>query len=154
VILRGLRFCRVLVVPLRDTARAMSQNVDTLRSIQEIFNRRDYDDALQFMHPSVAIYPAVVGVDVESSYHGRAEVKQFWETISETWDTYVIEDEEIIEAPGNRVLVVERWRGRGRQGIEVDVKLTDVYTFRDGLIVRIDGFSDKADALKAVGLKE
>ena len=132
----------------------MSRHVDTLRAVQDTFNRRAYDDALQFMHPSVAIYPAVVGVDVDSSYHGRAEVKQFWETISETWDTYVIEDEEIIEAPGNRVLVVERWRARGRQDIEVDVKLTDVYTFRDGLIVRIDGFSDKAEALKAVGLAE
>jgi hypothetical protein len=43
---------------------------------------------------------------------------------------------------------------RGRDGIEIDTELTDVYAFRDSLIVRVDGFRDKAKALEAVGLSE
>ena len=43
---------------------------------------------------------------------------------------------------------------RGRDGIEIDTEVNDLYAFRDGLIVRIDGFRDSADALEAAGLEE
>jgi SnoaL-like domain len=63
------------------------------------------------------------------------------------------EPEEIIEVPDGRVLAVERWRARGRQGIKFDFLLVDVYTFRDGLIVRIDGFRDRTAASKPWGCR-
>jgi ketosteroid isomerase-like protein len=65
-----------------------------------------------------------------------------------------VELEEVIETQDGRVLAVERWRGRGRDGIEVDARCTDVYSFRDGLIFRGEGFRVKAEALEAVGLSE
>ena len=44
---------------------------------------------------------------------------------------------------------------RGRDGIEIDRELPRaIFTFRNGLIVRIDGFTDKAEALEAAGLSE
>ena len=43
---------------------------------------------------------------------------------------------------------------RGRNGIEIKASCTDLYGFRDGLIVRGDGFRDKAQALAAAGLSE
>ena len=52
------------------------------------------------------------------------------------------------------MLAIERWHARGRQGIAFDFEITDVYEFRDGLIVRVKGFRDRADALEAVGLSE
>ena len=65
-----------------------------------------------------------------------------------------VEHEELIDRPGDRVLAVERWVFRGRDGIELELELPNLYTFRDGLIVRIDGFTDKAEALEAAGLRE
>jgi ketosteroid isomerase-like protein len=59
----------------------------------------------------------------------------------------------MIEVGDDRVLVVERWTGRAR-GIEFDMRFTDVYEFRDGRCVRVDGFRDKAEALEAAGLSE
>lgn len=132
----------------------MSQNVDRLRAMQEAFNRRNFDDALRYLHPAVAVYPGLPEPDVNRSYHGRAEVKQLWETITEVWETLLVAFEETIEAPGDRVAVVERWRARGRQGIEIDFQLTDVYTFRDGVIVRIEGFTNKTEGLEAAGLSK
>jgi hypothetical protein len=44
------------------------------------------------------------------------------------------------------------WRFSGREGIESESELPTLFTFRDGLIVRIDGFTDKAEALRAAGL--
>jgi len=42
----------------------------------------------------------------------------------------------------------------GHDGIEIERELPTLYTFRDGLIVRVDGFTDRAEALKAAGLSE
>jgi hypothetical protein len=47
-----------------------------------------------------------------------------------------------------------RFRGRAEVPYEVDTKIFDLYTFRDGLIVRGDGFLGKAEALQAAGLSE
>jgi hypothetical protein len=60
----------------------------------------------------------------------------------------------MIEAADDRILAVDRWLFRGRDGIEIERELPTLYTFRDGLVVGIDGFTDKADALEAAGLSE
>ncbi len=43
---------------------------------------------------------------------------------------------------------------RGRDGLEFDFQVIDVYTFRDGLIGRVDGYLKKAEALEARRLSE
>jgi ketosteroid isomerase-like protein len=130
----------------------MSQKIDTLRAMFDAFNRRDFDEALRHAHPDVELHPALTELDVRSRYRGRDEVRQFMETVTGVWEAYVVEAEETTEAPGDRVLVVEHWHARGRQGIEFDFELIDVYEFRDGLLARIDGFRDKTSALAAAGL--
>jgi hypothetical protein len=65
-----------------------------------------------------------------------------------------VEPKEIIEVEGDRLVMVERWHPRGRQGIETEVVITQIYTFRNGLILRIDGLRDQAEAFKAAGLPE
>ena len=58
-------------------------------------------------------------------------------------------------APGDHVLVIACFRGRGRSsGVRVAERLYEVYTLRNGRIVRVDEFSDRAEALEAVGLRE
>ena len=54
-----------------------------------------------------------------------------------------------------RVVATVRFRARGRgSGIEVDGRLYDVFTLRDGKIVRMDQFTEQSEALEAVGLRE
>ena len=53
------------------------------------------------------------------------------------------------------VLVTIRFRGRGRSsGAEVETSFHEVYTLRDGKVLRIHEYEDRADALAAVGLTE
>ena len=73
---------------------------------------------------------------------------------AETFETWTIESAEMTETPDGRLLAVERWQVRGRDGIELDFEIVDIYTFRDGLVVRVDGFLDKTHAREAVGLSE
>jgi ketosteroid isomerase-like protein len=146
---------RRLRPPTSILPNAMSQNIQRLRATFEAYNRRDFDDALKYAHPDVELHPAISELpDLDSRYRGRDEVKRFFEVITNHWETHVVEPEETIEIPGDRVLAVERWHARGRHGIELDFALTEVYTFRDGLIVRIDGFRERAEAFEAAGLQE
>ena len=133
----------------------MSQeNLDSLQRLAEAFGRRDLDGAMEHFADDVEVRPAVVGIDVGTFYSGRDELRGFWEQISEAWEAQTVELKEMTEAPGGRVLAVEQWHVRGRDGIELDFELIDVYAFRDGLIVRIDGFRDRAEALQAVGMSD
>jgi ketosteroid isomerase-like protein len=130
------------------------ENVEILGSFYEAFNRRDYDAFLCYLDPEIALYPAVPLPDADTQYLGRPGMKEFIRIAFETWKTVTVEPKEMVEAPGERVLAIEWWDVRGRDGIELDFELIDVYAFRDGLIVRIDGFRDKAKGLEAIGLTE
>jgi ketosteroid isomerase-like protein len=45
-------------------------------------------------------------------------------------------------------------RLRGDAGVEIDARFYDVYTLRDGKIVRMDQFTERSEALEAVALSE
>jgi ketosteroid isomerase-like protein len=133
----------------------MSQEqLDSLRRLAAAFGRRDFDRAVLGFAEDVELRPAVEGIDVDTLVRGRVELTRFWEQISEAWETLTFELTEIREAPGERLVAFERWYVSGRDGLELDFELITVYTFRGALIVRIDGFRDKAEALEAVGLSE
>ena len=133
----------------------MSQeNLETLKRLNEAFNRRDIDGAVQYLDPEVELHPGIQVPDEESRYLGRDGLTQWFRSATDAWEMITVEHEELIDRPGDRVLAVERWVFRGRDGIELELELPNLYTFRDGLIVRIDGFTDKAEALEAAGLRE
>jgi ketosteroid isomerase-like protein len=132
--------------------RATDERVELLRTIFGAFNRRDFDAALEHVHPEVELRPALQELDVDSLYSGPDELRRFMETVTNAWEEYLVEPVETTAAPGDRVLVVEHWHARGRDGIEFDFELIDVYSFRDGLVVRIDGYRDRSEARAGAGL--
>jgi ketosteroid isomerase-like protein len=141
----------------RDTARAVPEKDEKVGALYEAMNRGDFDDAVECLHRDVEIQPALGGVmDIARRYSGRDEARQLMETITEGIERIEtrVEPKEAIEVGDDRLLRVERWHPRGRQGMETEVVITQVYTFRDGLILRIDGFRDRAEALEAAGLRE
>ena len=81
-------------------------------------------------------------------------METFLRLVTDAWEVVTAEPEAMLELPGDRILVVDRWRFHGRDGIEIDDELANAYTFRDGLIVRIDGFADLAAARAALGLDD
>jgi ketosteroid isomerase-like protein len=132
------------------------ENVELL---YRAFNRRDFEALVELYHPEAALRPGVVAFDVKSSYRGREEIREFFETIIAYaeefgWEDYAVEPEKIIELDDGRVLAVERWHMHSKDGAELNTQITDLYEFRDNLIVRLDGFRDKAEALEAAGLSE
>ena len=130
----------------------MSKEIETLRAFVEAFNRKDFDDAVRFLHPEVEIYPAIGGeMDVSHRYRGRDEGRQLFETITDGVEPQV-EIQDAIEAAEGQVLLFEHWSPRSSQGVETPFAIGTIYTFQDGLLVRLEGFRDPAKARAAAGL--
>jgi ketosteroid isomerase-like protein len=85
-------------------------------------------------------------------YRGAQGFMQWLEDWSAAWEEWSLDPEEYIDA-GERVIVVAKMHARGRgSGVEVDRQDALLYELRDGLIVRIDYFNNKNEALTAAGL--
>jgi ketosteroid isomerase-like protein len=108
----------------------MSQeNVEIVRSFLAV----ELDEALTYADPGIVWNPVE-----ESSAQGHEAVRASTERWKSEWDDYELIPEGFVDL-GDRVVATVRFRARGRaSGVEVDARLYDVYTLRDGKIVRMD----------------
>jgi ketosteroid isomerase-like protein len=129
------------------------QNVEVVRRIYEGPTSLDaMAKILEFLDPDIEWAPAIARRMTGASYRGHAGVRQWVEDTLEVWEEFWPEPAEFIDA-GDHVIVDVRWRGRGRaSAIEVDEKVTQVFTFRAGKITRAETFTDKRRALEAAGM--
>ena len=87
-------------------------------------------------------------------YRGHAGVASWLEEWGAAWAAWSIEPEEFIDA-GDQVVIPLRLSAKGRQsGIPVEMTVCEIFSFRDGRVVRRRLYADRAEALKAVGLDE
>ena len=132
----------------------MSQeNVEVLRLVYEAWNRRP-DEILPFLDPEVESSPGLLPPGEEREFLGREGVREWIRSVTDAWVATRVEPKERIEISNDRFLAIDLWHFHGRDGIEVEEELPTIFTFRNGLIVRIDGFTDRTQALEAAGLLE
>jgi ketosteroid isomerase-like protein len=119
----------------------MSQeNVEIVRS----FLNAPVDDALAYADPAIVWNPIE-----ELPARGHDAVRASLAHWKAEWDDYRLTAEEFVDM-SDRVLVTVRLGGRGRgSGVEIDARFYDVYTLRDGKIVRMDQFTERSEALEA-----
>ena len=133
----------------------MSQeNIEVLGAFSKAFNDRDFDGTLRYLDRAVEFAPGVNAPDHDSKLLGHDGWREFIRVAIEGWEAVTAEPLERIETEDGRILSIDLWRFRGRDGIEIERELPTLLTFRDGLIVRIDGFTERAEALEAAGLSE
>jgi ketosteroid isomerase-like protein len=119
-----------------------AENVEIVRA----FLAAPVDEALAHAVPGIVWNPIE-----ESSAQGHDAVRASLERWKGEWDDYELIPEELADM-GDRVVATVRLRGRGRaSGIEIDARFYDVYTLRDGKIVRMDQFTERSEALAAAG---
>jgi ketosteroid isomerase-like protein len=119
----------------------LQENVEIVRRFLVI---EDLDEALTYADPSIVWNPVE-----ESSAKGHDAVRASTSRWKSEWNDYELIPEEFA-AMGDRVVVTVRFRARGRgSGIQVDARLYDVFTLRDGKIVRMDQFTERSEAVQA-----
>jgi ketosteroid isomerase-like protein len=132
----------------------MSQeNVATVRLAYERTNSGDTDGFLELCATDFEFHdpPALPGAGVHIGHDANrawlAEVRRDFEDLR-------IEPEEIIDAGGDRVIVVCRTVGHGKlSGAQLDMVNYNIWTASNGAIVRCLTYDDRTEALEAVGLR-
>ena len=136
----------------------MSQeNVKLAREAYEAFNRGDLVGAVANLAPD-AEYNATGGhmTGLAGVYRGPDEYRTgFLEPFVAEFDDARLEVHELLDAAGEDVVAALTVRGRGkRSGADVAWDVWQVWTFRDGQMIRGQGYGSREAALEAVGLRE
>ena len=126
--------------------------MEIVKASIDAYNRENWDAFFKDLAPgfemdfsrAVGPWRGVFGLD-----QTRRIVGEF----RETWESARVEPHEFIEA-GDLVVVPLTQHVKGRGGIEVVVRSTNVWTIRNGAIERVTMYQERHDALEALGLSE
>src|SRR6476619_2099124 len=132
----------------------MSQeNVGVVRRCNRYWADRDLSQMPELVDPDVVIDLSrnVFNPDVYRGYDG---IERLVAGVDEMWERFELDVEEVLDG-GDTIFTATRISGRGRDGVEVDMPLFQIWTIRDGKVVRMTGgYREREDALEAAGLSE
>jgi ketosteroid isomerase-like protein len=134
----------------------MSQeNVEIVRQSFEAWNRGDFDVALdRFGHEEIELH-IVGGFEdlIGEAFVGRERIVGLWHELATTLGVK-FKVEEVLEA-GDRVVVVLFQEALGAEsGAPTTLRPGQVWSFRDGKVIRVDSYYTAEQALEAAGLRE
>ena len=119
-----------------------------VRSIFARWERGDFSSA-DWMHPEIEF----VGAE-GTAVQGVSGVGSRWGDFLDSWDHFVALADEFLDAGDDQVLVFVRFQGRGRgSGTPIEAfSGANLFTIRDGKVLRLVLYTDKKVALEAAGL--
>jgi ketosteroid isomerase-like protein len=127
--------------------------LDHVRPSIDAWNTGDLESAIELIDPEIEWRTARVFPDISPVYRGLAEVRKFWATFVEPWEDIRLEVEEVLHERGTPddglVVIRARFRARGREGIELDLVVFQMFRLRSGRLVEFEPFLDAGEALAA-----
>jgi ketosteroid isomerase-like protein len=125
-------------------------NVEIVRSIYAGWSQGDYS-SVEWADPDIEF----VSIFDQAESRGVEALGKRWREVLGAYADLAVLPEEFIDR-GEQVLVLVRFRGRGRgSGAPVtDFRGANLFTLRDGKVVRLVLYSDRAEALEAAELRE
>ena len=114
------------------------ENVDLLLRACDAWNRSDLDATIEMMTEDFEFRPALVFFDLDPLYRGHEGWREFWKIWRDAWETVSIRVERVEDlGDGAYAIVVFEGIGRG-SGAPVSMSFGQLWSFRDGLVERID----------------
>jgi ketosteroid isomerase-like protein len=110
--------------------------------------------AFKLFHPEIEIRedPRFPEAGV---FRGQNAVRSYFAQFTEQFDEFRFDFEDVLDAGGDRMVLLFHLHGRGKDsGAVFEERPAWVQTIRDGRVVRIEAYLDRADALEAAGLRE
>src|SRR4051812_24744155 len=130
------------------------ENVELARRAIEAFNRRDKSAWLALQDPESECVPSEDWPESDV-IRGREAVWDFYVEVIGAWREGAFDTVELIEAGNDKVLQQVRAEMQGKaSGASAVLDYWTVGTFRNGRVCRVEWFTDRAEALEAVGLRE
>jgi ketosteroid isomerase-like protein len=131
----------------------MSQeNVKIVRAGIDAYNRGDWEALLKDATSDFE-FDLSRAVGPNHGVFGRDQIQSFLSQFVEDWESVWVEPHEFIEA-GEHVVVPWTMHAVGRDGIEVETRVTWTWTIRNGAVERVCMYQELPEALEAAGLPE
>jgi ketosteroid isomerase-like protein len=125
-----------------------SENVEKVRRAHEHFAKTG-QPLWEIHDPAIEVFDHDI-VDARNPYRGNEGVERWLADFAESWDSYAMELEELVDA-GDRVVSRFRIRAVGAgSGVVVERGDAMLWTFGDGKLTRLDYFNDQRQALEAL----
>jgi len=125
----------------------IEQLITSLRAAYAAFNRGDVDAAVEPLDTQIE-WSEPSEFPGGGTYHGREGAKQYLAQSRAAWAEVISEPEQFIPA-GDRIVVFVHARVRPKNGNQwQEVRLADVYTFRNGKAIQMRAFADRQEALR------
>ena len=131
-----------------------AENVETMRRFHDILNETR-EPPLELFHPDVEIR-MFRGSPISGPYLGHDGLRQWRRDSFDVIDAWRLELDEVITGDDPDVIVaLQRFVGRMKHtDLAANFPLAVVVRFRDGVIVRLEGYRERSEALEAAGIQE
>jgi ketosteroid isomerase-like protein len=137
----------------------MTLSLDEMRTHAEALiaalNARDFDAiaASPWFDDSHAEFRSAIATSEGEVYRGVEGLRRWAANIDETWDDFRIEIVELHRLGDDRTLTVLNATGRAKaSGVPLDLHTAQIWTWKDGVMVSNDSFTDIREAFEAAGL--
>jgi ketosteroid isomerase-like protein len=135
----------------------MGSNLDLVRALHaDYWERGDFFDHADWAHPEIEC--VMVDGPTPGSGTGLAGMARLWRDVIGDYDQFSITAEEYREVDERRVLVLVRFRGRGRaSGLElgdVSARNASVLEIEGGLVRRLTLYWDRERAFADLDIQE
>ena len=132
----------------------MSQaEIETLRAVYEAISRNDWDGVLRDAEPDFEFIPPEQN-PLAGTYRGGEAVRGFFEELWAAFDEVTIEPGPFLEADDSIVVSLLMTLSPSDSGAKVEMRITHLWTMRDGRPARCRVFLERKEALDAAGLSE
>ncbi len=130
-----------------------SENVEAIRRGYEALNSGDIESAMNLPPDFEFTLPPMLP-DTDQHSSGGESFRQVWLTWQDQFEDFRMEIEEIMDAGDDRVLVMAGIRGIGKgSGAEVRTpSFAQIWTFEDGVPVKMESLPNRATAMGELGL--
>jgi ketosteroid isomerase-like protein len=124
-------------------------NEETIAAAYDAWNRRDVERIVELVHTDCVARP-ILGANLGANvYRGRDGARRWFQDLHQEWETFETKVTGI-EERGECALCTFHVHARGRaSGVVIDGDLYHLIEFRDGLIIRLDAFRERDDAVEA-----
>jgi ketosteroid isomerase-like protein len=131
------------------------ENVKVVRYCWAAWIRGDLDAAFANFAPDVEWDTTTYeGWPETGVYRGHDGVRRFLDEWLAIWDRYEAGVDDYLDAGDNQVVALAWQRGHGHESHAlVEMQFAMVFTLRDGLVTRMDVYSDRARALESTGVR-
>ncbi len=127
--------------------------MERVRGAYAAWNEGELETLIPFFHREIEFVTSGTFPGLDHVYRGHDGFTRFWRDFPETFEAILISVDELRDC-GGCVLALVSFEARGRDGLEVGRPMNSVWSFRDGLVIRIENYDDRAEAVEAAGAED